>query len=173
MRSFNLTPDLVTGIRAIDEQHGELLDLANEVVDMPEGHLHPELFELALTFLVGYTAYHFAAEEVVMTDLDYPQRGQHFDHHRQLQQSVGNLAAEARIKGATPACQTEIARFLNDWIVHHIRESDREMAQFLVTQPIDLEALILPDIRTLKLCGAIPIDFDEKFATGTAGVRQR
>jgi len=115
----------------------------------------------------------FAAEEAVMTDLDYPLRGQHFDRHRELQQSVGNLMAEARVKGATPACQCEIARFLNDWIVHHIRESDREMAQFLRTQPIDLEALILPDIRTLKLCGAIPIDFDDKFAAGTAGMRQR
>jgi hemerythrin len=173
MRPFTLTSDLLTGIRAIDEQHGELLDLANEVVDMPEGQLHPELFGLALTFLVGYAAYHFAAEEMVMTDLEYPERGQHFDLHRHLQRSVAALAAEARIKGATRACQSEVASFLDDWIVHHIRESDREMAQFLRAQPIDLQALTLPDIQTLKRYGAIAIDFDDRIASGIAGMRQR
>jgi len=173
MQPFSLTPDLVTGIPAIDEQHGELLDLANEVVNAAGVGLHPELFDLATTFLVGYAAYHFAAEEWVMTDLDYPQRGQHFDNHRRLQREVASYVAEARVSRTCEAGENEIALFIENWIVHHIRVLDREMAAFLRNQTINLQTLRLPDLQTLKDSGGIPDDFDERIATGAAGMRQR
>jgi hemerythrin len=173
MRPFSLTPDLVTGIPAIDEQHGELLDLANEVVNAAGAGLHPELFDLATSFLAGYAAYHFAAEETVMTDLDYPQRGQHFDTHRRLQREVAFQVAEARANRTGEACKDEIARFLENWIVHHIRVMDRELAEFLRSQTIDLQTLRLPDLQTLKDDGGISADFDDRIAMGAAGMRQR
>jgi len=172
MRLFSLTQDLVTGIPAIDEQHGELLDLANEVVNAAGADLHPELFDLAATFLAGYAAYHFAAEEKVMTDLDYPQRGQHFDSHRRLQREVASYVAEVRVNQTSEACKDEIALFLENWIVHHIRVVDREMAVFLRSQSIDLRTLKLPDLQTMKDYGGIPADFDDRIALGAAGMRQ-
>ena len=173
MRPFSLTQDLLTGIPAIDEQHGELLDLANEVVNAAGAGLPPEFFDLAATFLAGYAAYHFAAEETVMTDLDYPQRSQHFDSHRRLQREVAAHVAEVRTNRTGEACKNEIALFLENWIVHHIRVADREMAEFLRTQPIDLSKLRLPDLQTLKDDGGISADFDERIAMGAAGMRQR
>ena len=172
MRPFSLTQDLLTGIPAIDEQHGELLDLANEVVNATGHGLSPELFDLAATFLVGYAAYHFAAEEMVMTDLDYPQRSQHFDSHRRLQREVAAHVAEARMNRTCEVCKEEIALFLENWIVHHIRVVDREMAEFLRTQTIDLSTLRLPDLQTLKDDGGISADFDERIAMGAVGMRQ-
>jgi hemerythrin len=173
MRPFSLTQDLVTGIPAIDEQHGELLDLANEVVNAAGAGLHPELFDLAATFLAGYAAYHFAAEEAIMTDLDYPQRWQHFDNHRRLQREVASQVAEARVNRNCETSKDAIALFLENWIVHHIRVADREMAEFLRGQTIDLRTLRLPDLQTLKDCGGVPDDFDEGIAMGVAGMRQR
>jgi hemerythrin len=173
MRPFSLTQDLVTGIAAIDEQHGELLDLANEAVNAAGAGLHAELFDLATTFLAGYVAYHFAAEERVMTDLDYPQRWQHFDNHRRLQREVASYVAEARVNRTCAACESEIASFFENWIVHHIRVEDRELAEFLRSQTIDLQTLRLPDLQTLKDCGGIPDDFDARIAMGAAGMRRR
>jgi hemerythrin len=173
MRPFSLTQELLTGIPAIDEQHGELLDLANELVSAAEAGLPPEFFDLAATFLAGYVAYHFAAEETVMTELDYPQRWQHFDNHRRLQREVAAHVAEVRVNQTCGACEDKIARFLEDWVVHHIREADREMAEFLRTQTIDLGTLRLPDLQTLKDLGGIPEDFDDRIAMGAAGMRQR
>jgi hemerythrin-like metal-binding protein len=144
MQHFSLTQDLLTGIPAIDEQHGELLDLANEVVDASGSRLHPDLLNLAATFLAGYAAYYFAAEEWVMTDLNYPQRSEHFDHHRRLQREVAAHVAEVRVNRSCEACKNEIALFLENWIVHHIRVVDREMAEFLRTRTIDLSTLRLP-----------------------------
>ena len=172
MRPFSLTQDLITGIPAIDEQHGELLDLANEVVNATGAGLHPELFDLAATFLAGYAAYHFAAEEKIMTDLNYPQRGPHFDNHRRLQREVAAHVAQARVNRTCESCKEEIALFLENWIVHHIRVADREMAEFLRSQTIDLRTLRLPDLRTLKDEAGIPSDFDERIAMGVAGMRQ-
>ena len=173
MRLFSLTQDLLTGIPEIDGQHSELLDLANEVVNAAGVGLHRELFELATTFLAGYAAYHFAAEEKVMTDLDYPLRGQHFDEHRRLQRGVAARVAEARMNRTCEACKDKVAQFLGDWIVHHIRVADREMAEFLRSQAIDLRTLRLPSFQTLKDYGGIATDFDERIAMGAAGMRQR
>jgi len=173
MRPFSLTQDLVTGIPEIDEQHGELLDLANEVVNAAGAGLHPELFELATTFLAGYVAYHFAAEEKVMTDLDYPERGQHFDEHRQLQREVASHMVAAGLNRTCEACKDEIALLFENWIVHHIRLADREMAEFLRSQAIDLRSLRLPSLQTLKDDVGISIDFDDRIAMGAAGMRQR
>jgi hemerythrin len=173
MQRFFLTQELVTGIPAIDEQHGELLDLANEVVNAAGAGLHPELFDLATTFLAGYAAYHFAAEEKVMTDLDYPQRGQHFDNHRRLQREVASHVAEARVNRTREERKDEMALFLENWIVHHIRVADRELAEFLRTQTIDLRTLRLPDLQTMKDYGGIPADFDDRIAMGAAGMRRR
>lgn len=173
MRPFSLTPDLVTGVPAIDEQHGELLDLANEVVNATSDGLPLEFFDLAATFLAGYVAYHFAAEETVMTDLDYPQRWEHFDYHRRLQREVAAHVAERRVNRSCEACKGEVAQFLEDWVVHHIRVVDRELAEFLRTQTLDLATLKLPDVQTLKERGGIPEDFDDRIALGAAGMLQR
>lgn len=173
MRPFSLTQDLLTGIPAIDEQHGELLDLANEVVNAAGSGLHPELFNLAATFLAGYAAYHFAAEERVMTDLNYPQRWQHFDNHRRLQREVAAHVAEASVNRTCEACKDEIALFLENWIVHHIRVADRELAVFLRSQTIDLQALRLADLQSLKDDGGIPANFDDMIAMGAAGMRAK
>lgn len=108
-----------------------------------------------------------------MTELDYPQCSQHFDSHRRLQREVSAHVAEARANRTGESCKDEIALFLENWIVHHIRVADREMAEFLRGRTVDLRTLKLPDVQTLKSSGGIPDDFDDRIALGTAGMRQR
>jgi hemerythrin len=171
MPLFSLTPDLVTGIKAIDEQHCDLFDIANEVLAASEADLHPDLFEQALSFLVGYTIYHFAAEETVMAKVDYPGRSYHADVHNRLRDEVGSIVSRVRKQGPTQRSKADIVCLLEDWVVLHVRESDREFARFVREQKIDLTTLTLPTVDSLKSGGAIAIDFDERFATGVVGLR--
>jgi hemerythrin len=166
-----LTPDLLTGIPTLDEQHGDLLDIANEVVAAADGRLHPDLFDLALSFLVGYTTYHFAAEETVMAKVAYPGHGHHAQVHDRLREQVVAILFRVRNQGPTQQSKSDVMRLLEDWVVLHVRESDREFAHFVRDQHIDVATLILPTVESLKTCGAIDLDFDERFATGVAGLR--
>jgi hemerythrin len=171
MELFSLTPNLVTGIPAIDEQHGELFDIANEVVAASQASLHPELFDLALSFLVGYTAYHFAAEETVMAKVGYPGAGAHASVHNRLRERVVTIVLRVRRQGPTEQSQADIVHLLEDWVVVHVQESDRAFARFVREQSIELSLLTLPTIESLKCCGSLAIDFDERFVAGVAALR--
>jgi hypothetical protein len=61
---------------------------------------------------------------------------------------------------------------LEDWLVYHIREADREMARFIREQPVDVLTLRLPCVQSLKNSGAIPADFDDRIAAGVLGKRE-
>jgi hemerythrin-like metal-binding protein len=171
MEPFSLTPNLVTGITAIDEQHGELFDIANEVVVASQASLHPELFDVALSFLVGYTAYHFAAEETAMAQAGYPGGGAHASVHGQLREKVVDIVLRVRRQGPTQQSQADIVSLLEDWVVVHVRESDRAFARFVRERSIDVSRLTLPTIESLKSCGSLALDFDERFAGGVAALR--
>ena len=171
MRPLELTADLITGIPALDAQHRDLLALVNEVVYAPEEDVDPDVFTLAVTFLQGYIVYHFAAEEAFMTELGYPQRNLHFDLHGRLQRKVAELAYTVRQAGVSRAVRAEVSLMLEDWLVYHIREADREMARFIRAQPVDVLTLTLPCVQSLKNSGAIPADFDDRIAAGILGKR--
>lgn len=168
---FCLTPELFTGIPAIDEQHGELFDIANEVVRAADGSLHPHLFHLALDFLVGYTIYHFAAEELVMDKLAYPERARHAVIHGGLRDEVLAMLSRVREQGPSRQSRADVVRLFEDWVVSHVREADRDLARFVREQPMDLSTLTVPTVASLKRCGAIADGFDERFAEGGAGLR--
>jgi hemerythrin-like metal-binding protein len=171
MRTFALTSSLLTGIPAIDEQHCELFDLANEVVDDSASDLHPELFRMALGFLEGYIAYHFAAEEVVMSELGYPESAAHADLHARLQNAVAAMLKKAAQQGPSEEMKAELKGFLQDWVVHHVREADFAMARYVRDVVLDVKSLSLPGVLVLKSRGSIPADFDDRFAAGMAGLR--
>lgn len=171
MSPFSLTPDLVTDIPAIDEQHAELFDIANEVVTAAQARLHPELLDLALSFLVGYTAYHFAAEEAVMAQVGYPGARAHASVHNRLRETVVDIVLRVRRQGPSESSQFDIVRLLEDWVVVHVRESDRAFARFVRERSIQVSLLALPTIEALKACGALAIDFDERYGAGLAALR--
>jgi hemerythrin-like metal-binding protein len=171
MQPLELTADLITGIPALDAQHRDLLTLANEVVYAPDNDVDPDVFNLAVSFLQSYIVYHFAAEETLMTELGYPDRELHFDLHGRLQRKVAELADRVRQVGVSRALRAEVSLMLEDWLVYHIRESDREMARFIREQPVDVATLTLAGVESLKNNGAIPADFDDRIAAGILGKR--
>lgn len=171
MPPFTLTPNLMTGIPVIDQQHGELFDIANEVMAASQTSMHPDLFDLALSFLVGYTAYHFAAEEAVMAKIGYPGATAHSSVHDRLRGEVASIVLRVQRQGPSQQSQSDITRLLEDWVVVHVRESDRAFARFVREKSIDVTTLTLPTVESLKCCGSLAIDFDERFAAGVAALQ--
>lgn len=122
-----LTPREVLGIGVMDQQHRHLVNLLNQInasINHPASAGHPNT---KFADLVGFTVLHFETELELMQRYEYPDLRQHEREHTRLVQEVKQLTKRFE-EGAHMAT----LQVLKDWLVGHIRISDRKLAQFLI-----------------------------------------
>jgi hemerythrin-like metal-binding protein len=161
MHRFEIAPSSSTGNADIDEQLHVLFEMANEVLFEPSLQENAAKFRHAVSLLFSYMEYHFASEELAMLDQSYSSRRFHsafHDHVRRESRAISeNLAQHSSID----ECRSAIFFMLEDWVVYHVADADRQLANYLrENTPLDTVPH-LPGIRPLKACGSIPPDFDE------------
>ena len=72
------------GVRAMDDQHGILMDTMNELrLALVHGHGHDQVCEL-LNRLVEFTRMHFWSEERLMEQSAFPGLAEHREEHERL-----------------------------------------------------------------------------------------
>src|ERR1039457_6380035 len=98
MHRFETTPDLETGNRDIDDQLQTLFTMANEILFSAEIIQSHEQFRRAVTFLVSYLEYHFAAEELAMLERGYSSRRFHTAFHDHDRREARTIAANVARK---------------------------------------------------------------------------
>jgi len=81
MVQFEFTPALETGNRDIDAHVRTLLASANEILFSKALDESPQRFQRAMRSFVAYLDYHFASEDSVMADKQYPHRNLHSAFH--------------------------------------------------------------------------------------------
>jgi len=99
MRRLELTEDLLTGVEDIDEHHRTLLELGNKVINPSAYKKDGTIFEDALKFLADYVIYHFAAEEYVMIESNFPNYEHHRQWHERFKQEVSDCVNRAQTEG--------------------------------------------------------------------------
>jgi hemerythrin len=137
MQRLQLTEDLLTHHDVIDAQHAVLVDLLNEATTLvgvagAEGMSH---FNRLTDQLLDYAGYHFTTEEQLMGSFNYavraPEEAQlHVAEHRGFAARVLAMRAEFARDPRQVGGQV-LVRFLQDWLVHHIGESDHDLGLFL------------------------------------------
>lgn len=128
--TWNLS--LATGIRQIDLQHQELIDIIN---DLEAAHLagrQEQALKEVLPQLAAYVLFHFGTEEAMMNRA--PQCGGHAAHHLNEHRLFAEKIAAFRARPATPSELAELVAYLNAWLIEHIMKTDREMASLLPGQ---------------------------------------
>ena len=80
---------LFTGNTTIDEQHKELIDRINKLMILCENEkpAKKEAIKM-LEYLADYTEYHFAEEEKLQEEIEYPGRKEHKKKHDELRRTV-------------------------------------------------------------------------------------
>jgi len=73
-----------SGSRLVDDQHRQLLELANGLMDLSLANQPPPLVARQLDELVDHVARHFADEEGVLAEAAYPELPEHSSLHRGL-----------------------------------------------------------------------------------------
>jgi len=158
MDRFALTNDLLTGVHDIDEQHRQLFQLANQLIDANSSPSDRIKFIRAMAFLGGYIDYHFAAEELTMQDTRFPSYEEHRTFHESFREQLGDIAEEARTTGSSDLPTRRITALLTDWLITHIRIMDRAFAEYLVSQSRG-EPIHLPGQERLVQAGLVPADY--------------
>jgi hemerythrin-like metal-binding protein len=126
-----------TGIAQVDEQHKTLFNTVN---DFHQGLITArgkEELAKTLNFLVEYTVNHFKTEEDFMREFHYEGLTAHRTEHQILLAEVGAFK-EKWDRDPAAVRPMEVARFLGDWLTHHIQQMDFQYAKFMREKGIKL-----------------------------------
>ena len=116
-------------IRAMDDQHGILMDTMNELrLALTHGMTREDVIEV-LSRLVQFTRMHFASEEKLLEQFGYPELEKHRGHHARL---LGKVEESARrVQHAEAPKMRPLLEFLEVWYEEHIEVIDRSYGLWL------------------------------------------
>jgi hemerythrin len=125
---------LLTGVDEIDQQHRILVNTLNEVDAKLGDSPNFRLFEQITRDLLAYAIYHFETEEQLITRYGYDsaageEADAHVRQHRAFSEQVIELRAQAH--SGKVVTQEALLRFLRDWLIDHICNTDRRLAAFI------------------------------------------
>lgn len=117
-------------IAEIDEQHKQLFEMiGNLSTAMKKGQSKEVLSEI-LDGLVKYAGQHFATEEKLFAEHNFPQQAEHKAKHDEF---VGKIQEYNNLySNGSNIVSVQLIGFLSDWLMKHIMKEDQEYAKFIV-----------------------------------------
>jgi hemerythrin len=127
------TPYLSVGNNVIDNQHKELFNRLNGLIDaMSEGHGEEELTGV-ISFLGDYVVVHFRTEEELMDRYSYVAASAHKAQHAVLVNDFLLIKKQLETTGASEPLAIATEKRLGDWLINHIGRTDKQLGAFLKT----------------------------------------
>ncbi len=133
------TEDLSVGIDTIDNQHKELFNRINSLVDAVKQHICKYKIGDIIKFLEDYVHIHFNEEEKYMLKYQYPQYDYHKAQHEHFKKELLALKPELlKLEGGAKPGSYELSVTTNqlvvDWILAHVANVDKQLGKFLQTK---------------------------------------
>lgn len=130
MTYFPWSQDYCIGVRLIDNDHKELVELVNGLHDQIEASGTKAEIAAALGFLARYVKEHFAREEALLAEYGYPELAAHRAVHHKM---TAKIHAAQKVFAADPAWldPQKLLLFLREWLVHHILGTDKKYVPYL------------------------------------------
>ena len=129
MSIFLWKEEYSVGHLAIDTQHKRLFQLADELHAAMAAGKGNAAMSAILANLVSYTKLHFADEERLMKECNYPEYLHHKKEHDELTAKV--VAFQSDLAAKRVAVTVQLMYFLKDWLTHHIGQNDKKIATYL------------------------------------------
>jgi methyl-accepting chemotaxis protein len=122
---------LLIGVKKVDEQHIQLFDAINGLINAVEAGRGKEELNKALDFLASYTATHFSDEEALQKQCGYPDYENHRHIHKCFTETAAALIKEFTETGNTDRLVKEVKRKFGDWLVTHIKGQDSRIGAYI------------------------------------------
>lgn len=129
MKKLEWSDKLNLGVKQIDDQHQQLVHLANNLVLTIQTGETRDVLGKVFKELREYTVFHFRDEELYMEEIEYPERRAHAVTHRELKDQVKQYQRDIYKKSeVTP---NEVLEFLRSWLVDHIIYKDMGIVNYI------------------------------------------
>ena len=130
---YDLTKDLETGNRTIDQEHRELFQAVNRLMDSCSKGQGRASMEPAIQFLLDYVDKHFAHEEQLQQTSRYPGIAAHKTFHTTYKRGLGKIVAQIPASGPSVSDLGTLNRHIA-LLINHIRTEDKRLGAFLRQQ---------------------------------------
>ena len=112
----------------IDEHHQKFFSIVNQLHDISVGRDVVAVFDETLYELINYTDYHFRTEEEHMLITGYSGIENHIIQHKYFSQKIVDFK---NLNTDDYTAQHELIVFLGEWILHHVVEEDKYIANYI------------------------------------------
>lgn len=130
--SLEWSESLASGSGEIDNQHKELFARVNALLTaFQKGNTPREEVSKTVQFLTDYVVFHFGTEEKHMDRFSYSSVQQHKAQHQQFVKTFMKLKERMLMEGINPQLTEDTRQLVVDWLVNHIKYSDRALGIFL------------------------------------------
>src|ERR1035437_2605317 len=109
----------------------KIINLINDFHEAMAAGKGNDIVVKVLNALVSYTKEHFAREELEMARIKYINMATHKREHTKLLQDVDKLHAD--FMSNKKMLTLPVSKFLKDWLVNHINQTDKVFAKYLNT----------------------------------------
>jgi hemerythrin len=125
------TEDLAVGVMAIDDQHKELFERINQLLEACHQSKGREVVGETINFLEDYVISHFSREEEYMQKYGYPDYLKHKGYHTEFIKSLKELKARFEAEGPGTHIIIMTNRVVVGWLNSHIRNVDKLLGDYL------------------------------------------
>lgn len=129
--AFTWKSNLETGNTAIDSQHKELIQAANNLLDACSLGKGKDTIEETGLFLLNYTKTHFRDEEKLQASTNYPDFENHKKMHLEFETSINTLLEDLRASGPNIVLVAKFNNLITGWLFNHIIREDTKIANHI------------------------------------------
>jgi hemerythrin len=132
MGAIDESTGLSYGMTSMDGEHAGQLSLLNDLKAAVRGGAPDSLVYALLSELVEHTNLHFLSEQLAMKLHAYEASESHFLEHERLLLEVQNL--KSGLATGTATDKQSLIEALRGWLVVHIQNADKALAEYLSTR---------------------------------------
>ena len=129
--AYQWDSSLETGYEKVDNQHRQLVAAVNNLMEASISGKGDRAVMETLDFLTGYAIKHFADEEQLQLDYEYPDYLNHKRLHDDFKVKVGELTQRVIKEGPTAELIDTVSSAIGSWLLNHIKGDDFRMAAFV------------------------------------------
>jgi hemerythrin-like metal-binding protein len=122
---------LAIGVEKVDNQHRQLFDAVNSLIDAIETGKSAEGLKKTLDFLVDYTVTHFADEEEIQRQCGFPDLENHHRIHEAFKKTAVELVKGLGRFGSSAAMIREVREKIGKWLLIHIKDQDSRIGAYI------------------------------------------